>query len=415
MLRSPLRHLFLTTTVSLLSFIFTTGLAQPSDPSLRPVAVRSAADEFSQPIDKINDFSFYFSSHQADTPTGNEISSPFSLISAFGLLYPGTSGQVSGDLQRYFHFDRGVQNLASFQQRINQRSDHGVRIANSLWLDQNLAIKSAYQQTLRRLFSSQAHRVNFSNPQLAASQINAWAQKNTSGFIRHVVTRQDLEKTNFALVNSIYFHAKWASPFASRATRMQTFYTAPGIEKSVHMMHQLNRFGYYTNDRLQVIDLPYQGDHYEMRVILPKAGVSLKKVQDTLNSAVMRQWDKQVSYGNLVHLSLPRFSASKKMYLKKWLKKDGLRSPFDGKHTGDFKGMTDGNILISKVIQKAKIEVNEQGTKAAAATVIGGMVTATASPRFNLVNFNANHPFIYVIRDKASGCVLFTGVERSPA
>jgi serpin B len=351
-----------------------------------------------------------------DSSHGNNLMSPFSVLSAFSLLYPGTSGELRTNLYDYFsanisdsnHCNNGG-NLPGYAV---MPADHTLFIANSMWVDRSAPVKTSYQSKLRKTFHAEVHTVNFSHQNLAAKKINHWVANKTHGFVPVTIKPKDIKGANFALINAIYFHGVWEHPFQKSATVKQSFYTRHDIQK-VNMMHQRNHFDYYSNKDLQMISLPYTNNKYDMVVILPKRGETLEQIKKKLSISSFSKWSKQLAWRD-IDLSLPKFNYSNKLYLKKMLMRQGLTQPF--KYSHDFSGITNQRMKLDKVIQMAKISVDEQGTKAAASTVVIGNMTAIAPsvrPKMPIV-FNADHPFIYMIRQRNNGLILFAGVEQPP-
>ena len=212
-------------------------------------------------------------------------------------------------------------------------------------------------------------------------------------------------------MNAIYFKGKWAHPFEKSATFDEKFYMSETKGIKVPMMHQKQRFNYYENKNLQVLELPYVGKSLSMVIFLPRKGIPLDALEKALSMKHIHGVFKQM-YPKRVKVTLPRFHFKTKYYLKKVLKSIGMVVPFS--NAADFSGFTDKEGLkIAKVIHGASITVDEAGSEAAAATAV---VIKTKSmhkaPRY--VEFKADHPFMFMIRDKTSGVILFIGRITNP-
>ena len=207
-------------------------------------------------------------------------------------------------------------------------------------------------------------------------------------------------------MNAIYFEGTWEAPFEKAETKEENFRGYTRDIKRVQMMHQEDDFSYLSNDIFEAVTLPYGNRTYSMTVLLPKEGVSIEEMMKQVDAQkiglLYRDMQKCV-----VDLKLPKFTTSTEVVLNDAVSKLGAPSIFNG--AANFKNMSDANIFISKMLQKAKIEVSEEGTKAAAITA--GMVAMTAldpnEPRH--VKFHANRPFVYIITEKQTGAIFFIG------
>jgi len=220
------------------------------------------------------------------------------------------------------------------------------------------------------------------------------------------------------LTNAIYFKGDWAEKFNEDATEEQPFHTAPEKTINVPMMHQSEKFRYMENDDLQALEMNYKGDALSMMVLLPKERDGLASLERSLSANQLRQWSESMQT-KMVDVYLPKFKLESKFSLKKTLQAMGMAEAFDPAKA-DFSGMTDAarvrstaaGLYIFAVIHKAYVDVNEEGTEAAAATAVG--MRLTAAPEEPPV-FRADHPFIFLIRDNRSGSILFIGRLVSPS
>ena len=214
------------------------------------------------------------------------------------------------------------------------------------------------------------------------------------------------------ITNAIYFKGKWLTEFDKTATRDEDFYLINGQKTKVKMMYQENRFNYYENNDLQLLEMPYKGDKVSMVIILPKTGkfvtvenmIDEKKLQELINNTTKIK----------VKAYIPRFKFTQRFDLSEDLSKMGMEDAFSA-GVADFSGINGrkNDLYISKVIHKAFVDVNEEGTEAAAATAVG--VTTLSIPRIEKpIIFKADHPFIFLVRDKEAGSILFMGRVMDP-
>jgi serpin B len=213
--------------------------------------------------------------------------------------------------------------------------------------------------------------------------------------------------TRMVLTNAIYFKSNWAEQFEKSATRDGPFHLAAGGDVTAAMMHQQHRMNYMEGDRFQMVEIPYLGHQFSMLVFLPREVTGLAEFEKTLNADDLDKWLKSVRFRK-VELFLPRFKTTSQFSLSTVLKAMGMTDAFSP-GTADFSGMTTAEkMFISEVIHKAYVDVNEEGTEAAAATAVAMLGTAMPRPEEPVV-FKADHPFVYLIRHRMTGSILFVG------
>jgi serpin B len=215
------------------------------------------------------------------------------------------------------------------------------------------------------------------------------------------------------LVNAIYFKGTWATPFPESSTRPDKFYAQPDTAFTVPFMHKRGQFRYGENNQLQLLALPYIGQQLEMVVLLPRSRDGIGPLESSLTPASLAAWTSGMR-NQQVDVALPKFKMASGFSLAQALKAMGLNDAFDPDRA-DFSGM-DGRahwLYLSAVLHKAYIEVNEKGTEAAAATVLRGFLGAKHVPERSR-EFRADHPFLFLIRDSATGSILFMGRVMKP-
>ncbi len=287
-------------------------------------------------------------------------------------------------------------------------------VANSLWVQQGFSLLPSFTQACQKHYEAEVDTVDFiQNRDGAAERINGWVKQNTKGLIPKLFEPNDFNPlTRLVVVNTLYFKGKWQSPFDKQATSEQEFYLDEGKVKRVPMMHQSGKFDYLRGDGFQAVALPYGAGELSFYLFLPDEGRSLQAFLKELTAERWAQWLKgfKPMEGDV---GLPRFRIEATYPLKEPLQAMGITDAFD-EQKADFSGiapLTDGRLYITKVLQKAVVEVDEEGTKAAAATGVVVGVTAYDPNRFTLI---ANRPFFFAIRHNATGAVLFMGIVREP-
>jgi serpin B len=290
-----------------------------------------------------------------------------------------------------------------------------LSVANALWGQRGLEFLPDYLKLVRDNYGAGLSQVDFVKDAPAAREtINAWVERETRDKIKNLIAEGVLSaSTRLVLTNAVYFKGKWAKPFETSETREEAFHLAGGREAKASMIHIQDQYGYKETTDYQAIKLPYAGEELSMVVILPKKVDGLaaveKGVTPTLLGKELQRFARQE-----VELSLPKFRMTREFELSKVLGAMGMTDAFSAT-AADFSGM-DGkrDLFISAVVHKAFVDVNEEGTEAAAAT--GGVMTVTAigvgKPP---VVFKADHPFLFAIRHERSGAVLFMGRVANPA
>ncbi|MCX7710542.1 MAG: serpin family protein [Clostridia bacterium] len=336
----------------------------------------------------------------------NYMFSPLSIKMAFAMAANGAKGQTQaeilelfaiGDLQKY---NKEVKEMMEI---LNKDEKVKFNIANSIWFNtdyfqqKKVRFTDAFKKTIAENYQGIAAEVNKKN---AVDTINQWISKNTEKKINNVISDSDFLA---ALVNTVYFKGAWASPFQIESTVKKTFTDKKGVQTEADFMNQTASFHYYEDENIQSVALPYRNRNINMYILLPR-----KKQFEYTSS------DLEKMIGNMkserVWLSIPKFKVEFDIELSEVLKKMGLETAFSDK--AEFRGPmienSPENICISQVIHKTYIDVDEGGTEAAAATAIMMRNTAVmqeSEPK----KFNADHPFLYFIRDQASGEILFMG------
>ena len=278
-----------------------------------------------------------------------------------------------------------------------------INIANYIALNKGFKLKSTYAGTVGSKYAANVENLDFASPK-ALKHINQWCSDKTCRMIPSIIDR--LNPSDVAvLLNAIYFNGSWTHQFPKKNTRLENFQGYTRDIKKVDMMHQERKFFYADNSRFAAVELPYGNGQYSMTVLLPNEGVSINDMMKQLTAGEFAKLQQQMSEC-IVDLKLPRFSTTTNVSLNVPLSALGAKTMFTS--SADFSGMADAGVFVSAMLQKAKIEVSEEGTKAAAVTA--GVIALTAlheQPRH--VKFHAKRPFVYTINEKNSNAILFIG------
>ncbi|MCK4546671.1 MAG: serpin family protein [Candidatus Eisenbacteria sp.] len=347
------------------------------------------------------------------TTEGNLFFSPYSISTALAMTYGGARGKTADEMEQTLHFaldqDRLHPAFAKSDKRlgaIRNKGDLDLLVANSLWPQVDYPFREEYLALARQHYGAPVTPVDYSGAtEEARKTINHWVEGKTRDRIRDLIRRGDLDPaTMLVLVNAIYFKGDWAHQFDESRTYTGSFVLPGGEEKDVRMMTQQGSFKYGEHEQVQVIELPYAGDDLAMFVVLPRSGYHLSDVEDSLTQENLLSWLSSLSPSE-VEVSLPEFSITWGTEdLTDHLQALGMKEAFlIGR--ADFSGM-DGSrsLFMGSVLHKAFIEVNEEGSEASASTavVIKGLSSRT-------LNFRADHPFLFLIRDNTTGTILFLG------
>lgn len=347
---------------------------------------------------------------------GNLFFSPYSIYTALAMTYAGARGQTKSEMASVLHFPLKQEALheafSALQSQLHsyqKKGDIQLSIANALWCQQGYRLLDKFVDLTSKYYGSGIHEVDFAkSTEIARENINAWVEKQTAEKIKNLLKPGVLSHlTRLVLTNAIYFKGNWASEFEKDQTKPRKFSVTPTLSSTVPMMHQTDRFRYKDFGTFQVIELPYAGEDLSMVVFLPKKIDGLSKLEGTLSADNVTKWLKQLSGAGKRRVSvfLPKFKTTSEFDLSKEFISMGMPSAFGN---ADFSGITGKrDFAISNVIHKAYVDVNEEGTEAAAATAVV-MVMSAARPHPVPV-FRADHPFLFVIRDTHSGSILFLG------
>ncbi|HEY76884.1 MAG TPA: serpin family protein [Thermoflexia bacterium] len=349
---------------------------------------------------------------------GNLFFSPYSISAALAMTYAGARGNTARQMARTLHFTLEQKRLhpafASLETRLNAVQEQGniqLRVANSLWPQIGYPFLEEFISLTEENYGASIIPVDYGDPEAARGKINTWVEKKTEDKIKELIPpRLITSVTTLVLVNAIYFEGDWASRFDRRATEEASFWVTPVEKIQVPMMAQRQKFRYAEYERLQVLELPYVGGDLSMIVLLPREVDGLAELENNLTMENLERWTSALQESEVL-VFLPRFKmAWGARILNNELQSMGMTDAFDGSKA-DFSGM-DGTrrLAISVVLHKAFIDVNEEGTEAAAATAV--IITrGISSPP---PTFRADHPFIFLIRDNNTGSILFIGRVVNP-
>jgi serine protease inhibitor len=351
-------------------------------------------------------------------PEPNVFLSPLSASMALGMTMTGARGATLDGMRSALGF--GGMELEAIQQSYRDLIDlllgldDGIdmRIANSIWARQGFPFHDAFLQANRQYFDAQTASLDFAAPD-APDTINQWVNQSTGGKIKQIVPKPIPDDIVMYLINAVYFKGDWRQRFDPAETRDAPFTLADGTKKTVRMMNRLGDVLYHHDHSagVQVIELPYGRGAFAMTIVLPAPNTDLNELIAATDAQRWHEWTGAL-HGSKVDLSMPRFRVEYRTTMNEPLITLGMAAAFDRAPGRDFTGMSPLglDLYISEVKQKTYVDVNEEGTEAAAVTSVGiGIVSLPST-----VTVVVDRPFMVALRERFSGTILFLGSIGEP-
>lgn len=356
---------------------------------------------------------------QLGKENGNLFFSPYSISSALAMTYAGAQGKTAADMARTLELPFEGQRVATafggLMQDLNkpgQPRKYKLSIANRLWGQKGYVFSPEFLKLTREAYGAGLEELDFTKaPDASRQAINAWVEKATQDRIKDLLPPGSVANdTRLVLTNAIYFKASWQDGFSPSVTKSEDFKAAAGKTVKVDMMHHQEVLKALDDDTFQMVQLPYEDRELSMVVLLPRKADGLAALEKQLTAQNLQKWSGQTKAYN-VALALPKFRFTSEFSLKKVLSDMGMASAFS--NDADFSGMATAEKLhIDAVIHKAFVAVDEKGTEAAAATAV--LMRPTSAQVAPPLAFRADHPFVFLIRDNATGSILFMGRVAQP-
>ena len=346
---------------------------------------------------------------------GNLIFSPYSITQALGMLYLGAGGTTQQQIAATLALPSEDINFIELASVMNAGPAYeGVtfqlNVANSLWAQQGYGLHPDYVNNLSEFYGVQLEEVDYAAPDQTAQIINQWISDQTQDKITDLVDPPNLDPlTRLMLVNAIYLNAGWATMFDENATEDAPFTRLDGTQVTVPMMHMYEGATYVATETYQVAKLSYQQPNFDMMVILPDQG-QFEAVEAMLSNEFFETLRTQLFMAYNLEVAFPRFKYDTSLDLADTLQAMGMPAAFSA--DADFSGIANEQLFVNSVIHQAYIGVDEKGTEAAAATVIG---MGGGGPPNLPITFNADRPFIYIIYEYNTGAILFIGRVVDPS
>lgn len=379
-------------------------------PKLRALSVQEV-----KTISSANDFAFRaFDRLGQDEQGQNIFISPFSISAALTMAYNGAGSTTKEAMKQTLGFapltdeeiNQAYKALAGLLTGIDKKVTFTA--ANSIWHGQQYQLQAPFVQKNKTYFDATVQGLDFASP-TAKNTINNWVKDKTKGKIPDIIQEIRLDHVMF-LVNAIYFKGTWTYPFDKKLTQKSTFRKEDGSTASVDFMTMKGgKYLYHSDARRQLIDLPYGNQQYSMTMLVPNGTHTVSDLTRDLSSERLSSWLASADTSRL-ELHLPKFKLEYKKALGETLKQLGMAEAFSGQ--ADFSGMlanSSQRLAISEVMHKTFVEVNEEGTEAAAATSVGIVLTSLPP------SVRVDRPFVFLIREKSSNAILFIGQLMNPS
>lgn len=347
--------------------------------------------------------------------------SPFSVWTVLALIREGSGGKTSSQLQKALHLHESNKAIRAAYRKLNQVvhvSGNGVEMigANVLFTDINRPLQWEFEYLAERIYKSAVHPVNFMNPSATADIINQWVANVTHNRITQLVHEEDMKAPHLVIANGNFFKGKWLLPFNSSNTIREKFYDDKGIELGeVEMMHQNSHFRYSRISELgaKVVELPYEGGQFSMIIVVPIGNTTIDALLERMSKTSMEKIYHHMTTEDeeypdaFVEVYLPRVVINSDFVLNKALEKLGIIDVFNDAKA-DLSRISPHSIHLHKLIHKAEIVINEEGTTASSTT--GGIM----SDRQTMPKIHANRPFAFFIVENSLKVIIFAGKVVNP-
>jgi serine protease inhibitor len=349
---------------------------------------------------------------ESSAGTENIIISPLSISTALSMTLNGANSETRDSMLKALRMNglspetinNSYKDLTPALLNVDKRVL--ITVANSVWTEKNFVVKKPFTDILSQYYGTEEKSFDITDP-LVPKQVNSWIENKTNGLIKNMLDQLD-QNTVMLLINAIYFKGKWNSQFDKENTSAGQFYKNGGISEQVPFMKQTSDFKIYAGNGFTLAEFPYGQGNFVMDVLLPTDRDGLSKLIPMISTNSLNNW-LDLMTERKTEVSFPKFKYGYKKELKDILSNMGMGIAFSD--NADFSNI-DLALKISIVLHQAFIETNEEGTEAAAATIVG--IIATSAPSGPFV-FNMDHPFLYIIREKTTNTVLFMGRVVDPA
>lgn len=410
--------------------LFLSGCSQ-QEPFIKLDDTGSTDDGAQSVVNSNNEFAFDLYKKFNENNKDNIFFSPYSISVALTMTFEGAKGKTADEMYEVLNLfpkcvcktepcdncdqpEKRRPNTASIINEIN-KSDKGYQLstANALWAQKDYKFLNEYFSIIEKYYGGKVTNLDFAGEsEKSRKTINSWVENQTNNKIKDLIPPGAInDMTRLVLTNAIYFKGTWILQFDKSKTKESDFKVTPEQTIKVPMMTltgEKARFNYAETDDLQILEMPYKGEELSMLVLLPKEQ-AIEKVEQSLSAEKLNEWRNMLKERK-IDIFLPKFKFETKYFMNDALQEMGITSAFDSTKA-DFSGMTGTkDLYITNVIHQGFVEVNEEGTEAAAATAV---IVGTTSIEIRN-EFKADHPFIFIIQQKDTGNILFIGKVSDP-
>lgn len=336
--------------------------------------------------------------------------SPVSVSYLMAMLANGANGQTKADIMKALQLEeKDLDEMNALYKMMIQRCGNTgkgttLNIANYFAMNKEVNLEGAYANKMKNIYNAGIESLDFTSPK-ATAHINNWCKKNTNGMIPSIIDKVDANASAY-IMNAIFFNGTWADKFSKSQTKNENFRGYTRDITMVPMMHKSDKLLYWKNDMYTAVRIPYGNGSYTMTVMLPNEGISIDEMLKTMENADLTAW-RQDAEQCIVDLKLPRFTTEADVTLNNIISELGAANIFNS--NADFTNIAKSNMFVSEMFQKAKIEVSEEGTKAAAVTAAIMTMSALPTEEPKHVTFHANRPFVYMITEANTNAIFFMG------
>lgn len=354
-------------------------------------------------------FRFFKQVNGTEQEKPNWMVSPVSASLALGMVTNGAGGNTLAEMQKTLGFSSSsLEEMNAYYQKLtaallNLDNTTKLGIANSIWIKQGFQVYDSFVEVNKKMYDAQVQNLDFESPD-APDVINGWCAEKTNNCIDKVIENIP-GGARVYLLNALYFKGMWRAKFDKSNTRAENFTNEDGSTTKVQMMNQTETFGYTTTEFFSMAEFPYGNEAFSMVVLLPAEGKTLDESLKGLTYDNWKLWNERPVLSSL-SVKFPRFELKYKKDLIKDMKAMGMVDAFNGDNA-DFSAMSAAELFIGLLDQHTYIKVDEEGTEAAAVTVIGSFETSVGP--LHPIDFHINRPFAFMIKEKSTGTILFMG------
>lgn len=362
-----------------------------------------------------NNNSFAFSLYNKTMGMNSRVVSPLSVTYLMSMLANGADGETQQQILATLGWagegiqQPSLQDINDYSRMLIEKTARldkavTVEIANYVAVNKEFKLNSKFQKSVERDYKAGVESLNFTSPS-TLKRINDWCNDRTHGMIPSIINEVDPDAVSY-LMNAIYFNGTWKDKFSKEETKQEMFRGYTRDIQYVDMMHRHGEYFYADGDGYSAVSIPYGNGAFRMTVILPTEGSFLRDVMASMDGGKFQALQRSMEKCN-VDLKIPRFTTEVDLPLNDII--SALGAPLIFSPQADFSQFARGDFYVSKMFQKAKIEVSEEGTKAAAVTAAIMMMSAMRPEKKRNVVFHADSPFAYIISENSTGSIYFMG------